>query len=72
MSELAPAVSDKTKLAEVRRELSMRRKVYPRSSMPPHEQAQRIATMEAIVADYEAKVRADAGPLFSNNGGGNV
>lgn len=66
---MATNCTDKEKLAEVRRELAMRRKVYPRSAMPVHEQQQRIAVMEAIVADYETKVAADIGPLFSAGGG---
>lgn len=67
---MADRFTDKAKLAEVRREIAMRRRVYARGNMPPHEQQQKIAIMEAIASDYEARLAADPGPLFT--GGGRV
>lgn len=54
------AYSDAEKLAEVRRELAMRRRVYPErvaaGRMPERTAARNIAIMEQIAADYEAKI----------------
>jgi hypothetical protein len=45
------------KISEIRRELAMRRGVYPRfvrdDKMTPHEAAERIRIMESILDDYE-------------------
>ena len=65
---MARDIGDKEKLAEVRRELAMRRRVYGRSGQMTPQQTAQIAIMEAIAFDYEKKVAADHGPLFGGSG----
>lgn len=62
--------TDKDKLSEVRREIAMRRRVYGRDGAMTPKQTAQIAIMEAIAADYEAKIAGDPGPLFGGNGNG--
>ncbi len=56
-------ISDREKLACARRELAMRRRVYPRwveaGRMTREEAEREIAVMDAIVADYELRVTPD-------------
>lgn len=51
------------KLAAVRREITMRRRVYPRwveaNRMSQAKADEEIAVMEAIVADYERQVAGE-------------
>lgn len=60
--EEAPAgerISHKAKLEELRRELAMRKQVYPkqveRAAMSQEEADRRVAALQAIVADYEVQ-----------------
>lgn len=52
--------SDAEKLAEIRRELVLRRRTYPiaikRKLLSPHAAAHHLRVFEAIEADYEARV----------------
>jgi len=54
--------SDQTKLAEIERELKMRRRVYPHQvvvrKMKQSEADMLIAIMEAIANDYREKLKA--------------
>jgi hypothetical protein len=56
-------ISDLVKLTEIKRELAMRRKVYPRSvssmTMKKSDADHQIRVMEAIEADYAARVEAE-------------
>jgi hypothetical protein len=57
----ASKYTDQDKFRCLVRELAMRRRVYPRligsGRMPVHEAQHELALMEAIVADYRAKVQ---------------
>lgn len=59
MSDLFP-FSDIDKLAEVKRELAQRRRVYPRlieaGKMSPATADRQIAILESVQVDYEARV----------------
>jgi hypothetical protein len=56
-------ITAQEKLDCARRELAMRRRVYPRwvenQRMSQKQSEKEIAIMEAIVADYEAAVRGE-------------
>jgi hypothetical protein len=56
----APDISDADKLAEIERELRMRRQVFggwvARGKITESQAMRRIAIMEAIRADYAARV----------------
>jgi hypothetical protein len=65
-----PVFTAAEKLACARREIAMRRRVYPGwiagGRMTQAEADRQIAIMVAIAADYERAAAGDAGPLFGS------
>lgn len=51
--------TNEEKLEAVRRELAMRKRVYPHSRHTPQEIRWQIAIMEAIVEDYERLAQSE-------------
>ena len=47
------------KLREVRREIAMRKSVYTRTGIAPHEAKFKIDIMEAIADDYEKLAKSE-------------
>lgn len=64
-ADLARApINDAVKLVEIRREIVMRRRLYPgwvsKGTLRQVTADRQIAIMEAIAADYAAKIEAEA------------
>lgn len=64
-TDLAKApINDAVKLAEIRREIAMRRRLYPgwvaKGTMHQVTADRQIAIMEAMASDYAAKIEAEA------------
>jgi hypothetical protein len=53
------------KYHEARREVGMRRHVYPGLEMSVNDARRRIAIMEEIAEDYRRLAERDPGPLFA-------
>lgn len=64
-ADLAKApINDAVKLSECKREIAMRRRLYPgwvaKGTLKQAVADRQIAIMEAMAADYAAKIEADA------------
>jgi len=64
-TDLAKApINDAVKLSEIRREIAMRRRLYPgwvaKGTMRQVTADRQIAIMEAMASDYAAKIETDA------------
>lgn len=60
-------VTTQDKIAELKRELAMRHRVYPSlpgGAVKEAERMRQIQVMEAMLADYEAKLRQENPTLF--------